>query len=106
MQNKIVGALGVSIDPREKIRHKGHVFGMYVVPEHAGQGIGRALVESCIAKARNLPGLEQLDLTVTESNARAKSLYGKAGFRAFGVAPKAIKVGDRYFDKCHMVLML
>lgn len=102
----LVGVVGVSVDLREKIRHRGHVFGMYVAPEHAARGIGRALLEACVRKARTLPGLEQLDLTVTEGNRRAKALYEKAGFRAFGVAPKAIKLGDRYFDKCHMVLEL
>ena len=102
----LVGIVGVSVDMREKIRHKGHVFGMYVAPEHAGRGAGRALIEACIRRARAIPGLEQLDLTVTDSNARAKALYEQAGFRAFGVAPKAIKLGNRYFDKCHMALDL
>jgi ribosomal protein S18 acetylase RimI-like enzyme len=106
VQDRLAGVLGVSIDPRDKIRHKGHVFGMYVAPEYAGHGVGRALVDACIQKARALPGLEQLDLTVTDSTTRAKRLYQKAGFRPFGVAPKAIKLGDRYFDKCHMALEL
>ena len=98
--------MGVSVDMREKIRHKGHVFGMYVAPEHGARGVGRALIEACIRKARAVPGLEQLDLTVTEGNDRAKALYEKAGFRAFGVAPRALKLGDRYFAKCHMTLEL
>jgi RimJ/RimL family protein N-acetyltransferase len=47
--------------------------------------------------------LEQLQLTVTDSNVRAKSFYEKAGFRAFGVEPNALKLGGQYFDKCHMM---
>jgi hypothetical protein len=50
--------------------------------------------------------LEQLQLTVTEGNVRAKSLYEKAGFRAFGLEQNAIKVGEQYFHKCHMALDL
>ena len=103
---KLVGIVGMSIEPRAKIRHKGHVFGMYVAPEHAGRGLGRKLLAACIARAEGIAGVEQLQLTITASNARAKSFYEKAGFRSFGVEPQAVKIGDRYFDKCHMTLDL
>ena len=106
IDRRLVGVLGMSVEPRGKIRHKGHVFGMYVAPEHAGRGVGRALVAECIARARLIPGLELLQLTVTEGNVRAKSLYEKAGFRAFGLERNALKLGGRYFDKCHMSLDL
>jgi RimJ/RimL family protein N-acetyltransferase len=43
---------------------------------------------------------------VTEGNARAKSLYEKAGFRAFGLEQNALKIGGQYFHKCHMSLDL
>ena len=103
---RLVGVVGLSLEPRAKVRHKGHVFGMYVAPGQAGGGVGRALLAACIARAREIPGLEQLELTVTDSNARPKAFYEKAGFRAFGVERNAIKVGERYFDKCHMALHL
>jgi RimJ/RimL family protein N-acetyltransferase len=106
VDRRLVGVLGMSIEPRAKIRHKGHVFGMYVAPEHAGHGVGRALVAECIARAKRIPGLELLQLTVTEGNVRAKSLYEKAGFRAFGLERNALKLGARHFDKCHMSLDL
>jgi ribosomal protein S18 acetylase RimI-like enzyme len=105
-QGKLVGILGMSVEPRIKIRHKGYVFGMYVAPEHAGRGVGRQLMTFCIARAAGIPVLEQLHLTVTESNARARSFYEQAGFRSFGVERNAVKIGERYFDKCHMVLDL
>ena len=59
-----------------------------------------------IGEARHEPGLEQLVLTVTDTNAAARTLYEKAGFRSFGVEPRAIRVGDRYLDKNHMILLL
>jgi ribosomal protein S18 acetylase RimI-like enzyme len=104
-ERMLVGILGLSVEPRRKIRHIGEVFGMYVAPECAGRGVARLLLDACIARARET-GLEQLRLTVTESNARAKSLYERAGFRAFGLERNAVKVGDRYFDKCHLALAL
>jgi RimJ/RimL family protein N-acetyltransferase len=98
----LVGVLGMSVDPRAKIRHIGQVFGMYVAPEHAGRGVGKQLLDACIAQARSSPEIEQLQLTVTETNKRAKALYERAGFRAFGIACNAVKVEERYYDKCHM----
>jgi ribosomal protein S18 acetylase RimI-like enzyme len=103
---KLIGILGVSVEPRAKIRHKGEVFGMYVAPEHAGRGVGRQLMLECIRRARGVPTLEQLQLTVTESNTRARSFYEKAGFRSFGVERNAVKIGERYVHKCHMTLDL
>jgi RimJ/RimL family protein N-acetyltransferase len=102
---RLVGVLGMSVDPRAKVRHKAQVFGMYVAPEHAGRGIGKTLVGECIARARSMAGFEQLQLTVTDSNARAKALYERAGFRSFGVEPNAVKVAGRYYDKCYMMLV-
>jgi ribosomal protein S18 acetylase RimI-like enzyme len=103
---RLIGILGMSVEPRAKIRHKGHVFGMYVASEYAGRGVGRALMSACLRRARGIPALEQLQLTVTESNVRAKSFYESAGFRSFGMERNAVKIGERYVDKCHMSLDL
>ena len=51
-------------------------------------------------------GLEQLVLTVTETNVGARTLYEKFGFRSFGIEPRAIRVGDAYCDKNHMIFFL
>ena len=45
-------------------------------------------------------------LTVTETNVAARELYEKFGFRSFGIEPRAIRVGDVYYDKNHMILFL
>src|SRR4051812_39712240 len=46
--DEMVGAVGLSVERRIKQRHKALLFGMYVVPAAAGQGIGRALVAACL----------------------------------------------------------
>ena len=102
----LVGAIGLLREPRVKIRHKGEVFGMYVAREHAGRGVGAALLSYLIGEARREPGLEQLVLTVTETNVAARTLYEKFGFRSFGVEPRAIRVDGTYFDKNHMIFLL
>lgn len=101
----LTGMVGLERLPRAKERHKAIVVGMYVAPEHAGRGIGRQLLEALLADART-QGLEQLVLTVTDGNAGAVHLYERAGFRSFGVEPRAIRVEGRFFAKNHMALAL
>lgn len=103
---ELAGVLGLTVERRAKNRHKAHVFGMYVPEEFGRQGIGRALLAHVIATARAVSHVEQLTLTVTRGNDRARGLYAAAGFATFGVEPRAIRVEDRYFDKEHMVLLL
>jgi len=102
----LAGIVGCSHEPREKNRHKGFVFGMIVAPEHRRRGIGTALLAHLIDAARREPGLLQLTLTVTDTNRAARTLYERAGFRSFGVEPRAIHVGDAFFDKNHMILFI
>jgi ribosomal protein S18 acetylase RimI-like enzyme len=106
VDGELAGVLGLTVERRAKNRHKAHVFGMYVPAEFGRRGIGRALVAHVIATARATPYVEQLTLTVTRGNGRARGLYAAAGFATFGVEPRAIRVGDSYFDKEHMVLFL
>lgn len=102
----LAGVIGLAREAREKNRHKAVVFGMYVAPEFARRGIGRALLRHVVATAEREPELEQLVLTVTQTNAGARALYESEGFRSFGVEPRAIRVGGRYHDKNHMVRFL
>jgi len=102
----LVGAIGLSVESRRKQRHKGLVFGMYVAPEHASKGIGRALLEACLARARTIDRLEILELSVTATNERARRLYEAAGFAVYGVEDRALKIGDAYFAKAHMIMPL
>jgi ribosomal protein S18 acetylase RimI-like enzyme len=102
----LCGVVGIGREERAKARHKAVVFGMYVAPAHAGCGLGSALLAHAIAAARREPGITQLLLTVTDTNAAAVRLYERAGFRSFGVEPRAIRVGGNYFAKTHMILFL
>jgi ribosomal protein S18 acetylase RimI-like enzyme len=106
VETELTGVVGMAREPRAKNHHKATVFGMYVAPEFGGHGVGRALMRHLIALARLEPGLEQLELTVTQTNDAARLLYESEGFRSFGIEPRAIRVGDRYFDKNHMLLLL
>ena len=102
----LVGIVSFARDTREKMRHKGLLFRMYVAVQASGQGIGRQLVRECIAQARTLPGLETVTLTVVASNFGARHLYLSEGFVPFALEPRALKMGIAYFDEEQMRLDL
>jgi RimJ/RimL family protein N-acetyltransferase len=79
---------------------------MFVRPDAAGSGLGRALLAAAIDKARSAEGLQQLILTVLATNLRAQSLYGAAGFQQFACEREAVRIGDRFVDELQMALFL
>jgi len=103
---RLVGAVSCERDARTKVRHIGHIIGMMVRAETRGLGIGRALLEACIAQARAADGLAMLTLTVTAGNAAAVRLYERAGFVRYGRLPRAILVDGAYHAKDQMSLSL
>lgn len=106
VHGQICGMIGLTREARTKNRHKANVVAMYVAPECGRRGLGRALLRALLDHARNVAKLEQLVLTVTRGNVGATELYKAAGFEAFGVEPRAIKVDGAYHDKEHMILFL
>jgi len=103
---ELIGAVGLQLEQRQKLRHQGKVIGMYVAPEYARQGVGRALIEGLITQARALGLLESLMLTVTSTNEHAVRLYHSMGFVECGRELRALKIGGRYFDETLMFLGL
>ncbi|HEY8360075.1 MAG TPA: GNAT family N-acetyltransferase, partial [Ramlibacter sp.] len=85
---KLVGMVGLERERRAKNRHKATVIGMYVAGEAGGRGVAGELLQALLAQARG-EGLESLVLTVTEGNDKARRLYEAAGFRSFGIEPRA-----------------
>jgi ribosomal protein S18 acetylase RimI-like enzyme len=113
-RNDVVGAfddgqlVGVAIlrrEPPGKTDHKAYLFGMYVLPEHRLHGVGRALLETIISRARER-GLRQIQLSVTDANRAAIHLYQSCGFTHYGLERDAFRVGDEFYDVAHMALQL
>ena len=102
----LAGTAGLERHSRAKEHHRALLYGMFVAPEHGGRHIGRAMIDALIAIAQAWAGLEQITLTVTRTNARARRLYAEAGFVTFGIHHRALKVDEIYYDKEHMVLFL
>ena len=86
----VVGNAGItSLGTRYKVRHRAE-FGISILKEFWGLGIGRALTNACISCAKEA-GYEQLELEVVAENTSAVALYKKAGFVEFGRNPKGFK---------------
>jgi len=88
----------------EKLRHKGLLWGMYVRPRARGTGAADAIVRAIVEDARR--EVEILLLTVAAPNERARRLYERWGFVAYGTEPAAVKVGDVYVDELLMAKRL
>jgi cyclohexyl-isocyanide hydratase len=106
--NQLGGIVSFSRDgfDREKLRHKGILFRMYVAFDFRRMGISKLLIEGLINRVKEIKDIEQINLTVISNNANAKSLYEKFGFVTFCTEQNAIKWKDKYFAEDQMVLKL
>lgn len=87
-----------------KENHKGLLWGMYVRETARGSGAADALVATVIGHAREQ--VEVLLLAVGIHNEAAQRLYRRHGFVEYGREPRALKVGDAYYDEIMMRLEL
>ena len=106
IDGQLVGTAGFYRDWGVKRKHRGHIWGMYVSDARRDCGVGRALLEALLERARALPDLHQVMLSVVTSQTAAKQLYTSLGFECFGREPGALRVGEETFDEDHMVLRL
>jgi len=104
--DELAGAAGLMRGRHAKSAHLISLWGMYVSPSHRGAGLGRALLEACIAHARSLGGVEAMQLGVTEPADAARRLYERAGFVTWGVQPDALRHGGMAVGEHHMLLRL
>jgi RimJ/RimL family protein N-acetyltransferase len=102
----LVGMVGIYRPRTVKSRHKAQIWGMYVRPAYRRRGVGIGLLRSAIEQARKWPGVTQVHLAVALPAEAARSLYERAGFREWGLEPRARAWAGRFVDERHMVLDL
>jgi ribosomal protein S18 acetylase RimI-like enzyme len=100
---KLIATVGLGRAAGVKANHTGFIRSLYVMPQHRGQGVGRAMLTHAIQVAMQWPGLDHLTLAVTAGNASALALYQKLGFIQFGRAPRALYVDGQYYDEIQMI---
>ena len=103
---QLLGCIGCERELLPQQQHSARLVSMMVAPAAQRRGIGQQLLAACIHQAEQVPGLEQLTLTVTASNPHVVRLYERAGFRAWGLLPRAIVVRGVGYDQLHMVRLL
>ncbi len=104
--DRLVGMVGFYRESALKLRHKGYLVSMYVLPEYRSRGIARALLLDAIDRAKHLPDLKELLLGVVVTQTTAKRLYESLGFVVYGREPDAVKIGEEYFAEEFMLLRL
>ena len=90
VDGRVVATAGIdAIGAKYKLRHRAE-FGISVLKEYWGLGIGRALMDACIECARQA-GYAQLELEVVAENERAGAMYRRAGFVEYGRNPRGFR---------------
>ena len=104
IDGELAGVAGFYVLDGPKVRHRGNIWGVYVRGAVRGRGVGHAVISAILQHARTL--VQQVHLTVVTENDAARALYERLGFAIYGTEPRALKVGDRYYDEHLMVCRL
>lgn len=102
----LLGVVSLAREKQTKLRHKALLFRMYVSAHSAGQGLGRALLRAALARARQVPVLRQVNLTVVATNIRAKRLYESESFARFAHEPNSLLLDSGFVAEEQMALDL
>ena len=89
---RIVGNLGFTGSELNRYCHQGE-FGMSVLKEYWGHGIGSLLMETLIKWARE-NSITRISLRVDENNHRGRKLYEKFGFQQEGILRNKKRLAD------------
>lgn len=103
---ELVGAAGLMRARHAKASHKMQVWGMYVAPSHRRRGLAAALLEAIVRHARSVPGVEWIQLGVTEAAGGARRVYERAGFVTWGREEDALRFGGRSVAEEYMAMRL
>ena len=88
----IVSTARVFRTTRPKQAHAASIVSVWTDPAHRGRGLGRRVLLAAIDVARGWPGIELIELSVSERSEHARRLYESLGFKCWGVQPDAMRV--------------
>ncbi len=98
---QLIGMADITMEDKISV-HVG-LFGITVLKEFRGQGIGKLLIDLIINEAKkNIKQLKIIILSVFDGNDRAKNLYKSFGFINYGMLPKGIKYKGEYINHYYM----
>ena len=104
VDGKVAGTAGIeAVGTKYKVRHRAE-FGISVLHDYWGLGLGKALTKACIQCAREA-GYVQLELNVVAENERAVSMYRSVGFEEFGRNPRGFNSRTNGFQEVIYMLL-
>ncbi|MBZ9621443.1 GNAT family N-acetyltransferase [Clostridium sp. FP2] len=105
VEGKIVGFTRCEGSKLSRFIHKAE-FGICILKEYWGYGIGKVLIENTLIWADNV-GIEKISLTVVEINTKAIQLYKRYGFVQEGLLIKdRIHKDGKYYNSVIMGRLL
>ena len=84
------------------VAHRGDL-GMGVLPSHRGRGLGKRMLNECVAAA-HARGIDRVELEVRTDNRLALELYRGSGFAVDSIVKRAMKIEGAYHDAFRMSL--
>lgn len=107
LNGELMGLTTLAREERPRLGHRASLLGVSVAPAARGQGGGDALMRAALAHARGWAGVTSVHLAVTETQAAARRLYERHGFRVWGTQPDAVRDAEgRSLAEHHLVLQL
>jgi len=99
---RLIGSLALDVHNRRRLHHRAE-FGVTVLKDWRGLGIGTALIQTALDYCRESPNIEILALGVFHTNTKAIALYERLGFTREGADIDYFKVGPNdYADNVIM----
>jgi RimJ/RimL family protein N-acetyltransferase len=105
VNKKVVGCLNFSGGSRLRTAHIGE-FGVTVLKEYWGIGIGKELIQYLIRWSKNTGMIRKINLEVRTDNTRGIHLYKEIGFCEEGVIKRAFLINGEFFDSLLMGLLI
>jgi RimJ/RimL family protein N-acetyltransferase len=95
--SQLVGTAGFVASEQLKMRHKGTLWGVFLMPEWRGRGLGDRLVGRVVEHAAGHVLI--LQASVVTTNRRAREIYARLGFVPYGIERQALLIDGRFFDE-------
>jgi RimJ/RimL family protein N-acetyltransferase len=94
---RLVGTAGLSVSNRLKESHKAYMWGVFVLADFRGQGVGRELVQQVIDKAAG--NVRVLQCSVVTAQEATRRMYRAMGFVPYGLERNALCIDGDFYDE-------
>ena len=101
--NRVVAWAQIERGGDTSVAHRGDLR-MGVLPSYRGFGLGKRMLDDCIAAAR-ARGIDRVELEVRTDNRLALELYRSSGFAVEAIVKMAMKMDGKYHDAFRMSLL-